>query len=457
MITENYKNRLKELAGIINENIQQEVEHLRDTITDILNVSTDLYYYKYPDGGSALRLALIKVSKDNQNQGLGSKAMKMIVDFADKNGMKIFLTPTSEWGSSKIRLNNFYKSFGFVPNSGKNKDWNFKDSMVRLPIENNKEVLSEGLSNIVYHFTGVHSVINILETNEINVSTNIGSNADLHGNKARFFFFSTTRSKSGGYKSGSVKLVLNGNKLNQRYKGFPVDYWQWSKKPSDWGDVENDENARKSYIQALQSNEMEDRIALDKPFIENALQYILEIHVKTKDKPNYQSRLQKSVADELISLCKEKNIPLFFYNNEKDFLIQKNNIDPATIDYEDESEPYEPSNRPIYLFRVFSILSHNDEDNYNKIIKGLNKEDDEHFQSELKEQIKKDNYYYYSYPDKFNNSELNAVISSEIHNNRSKPNPEIRFAFLMLMSDMKKLSAKNLSEYIAIKTNFIKR
>ena len=122
---------------------QNEVNVLRDKISNELNVSTDLFYNNWPDSGPALRLASIKTPKEKRNQGLGTKAMNMIIQYADKNGMKIFLTPVTDWGSSKARLINFYKSFGFIKNSGKNKDWHYKEDMVRLPNNLNSESLLE--------------------------------------------------------------------------------------------------------------------------------------------------------------------------------------------------------------------------------------------------------------------------------------------------------------------------
>ena len=108
-----------------------------DRISDELKVSTDLYFYNYPESGPAIKLSLIRVAPEYRNQGLGNKVMQMIIDFADENSVKIFLTPSTDFGSSKKRLNDFYRRFGFVPNSGRNKDWHFRESLVRLPRKKN--------------------------------------------------------------------------------------------------------------------------------------------------------------------------------------------------------------------------------------------------------------------------------------------------------------------------------
>jgi len=82
-----------------------------------------------------------------------------------------------------------------------------------------KSLLTEGLTPILYHFTSIHNLINILKEDEFQASTNLGSSADFNVSGGKFFFFSTTRSRSAGYNQGNVKIVLDGQKLNQNYKG----------------------------------------------------------------------------------------------------------------------------------------------------------------------------------------------------------------------------------------------
>lgn len=69
----------------------------------------------------------------DKNSGTGTKVMEYIVKYADKKHKIIILSPTDEFGSSKSRLIQFYKRFGFVENSGKNKIFGIFESMYRLP------------------------------------------------------------------------------------------------------------------------------------------------------------------------------------------------------------------------------------------------------------------------------------------------------------------------------------
>lgn len=86
-------------------------------------------------GGSTpfLVLDMISVPKPLRGQGLARAAMEQLVAAADAAGRPMALTPDSSLGSSKARLVAFYRSFGFVPNSGRNKDFGIMESMIRQP------------------------------------------------------------------------------------------------------------------------------------------------------------------------------------------------------------------------------------------------------------------------------------------------------------------------------------
>jgi len=95
----------------------------------------DLLDYK----GGILQLSKIIVNKEDRGSGIGKKVMQEIVDYADKFGKKITLTPSTDFGATSVnRLKAFYKEFGFVENSGKNKDYSTKETMYRQPIDNKK-------------------------------------------------------------------------------------------------------------------------------------------------------------------------------------------------------------------------------------------------------------------------------------------------------------------------------
>lgn len=83
------------------------------------------------DTGYAV-LDLIAVPKNLQGQGVATEVMNELISVSDRNGWNLALTPTADFGSSKARLIGFYQKFGFVPNSGRNKDYSVSQTMIRV-------------------------------------------------------------------------------------------------------------------------------------------------------------------------------------------------------------------------------------------------------------------------------------------------------------------------------------
>ncbi len=79
-------------------------------------------------------LSMIHVSKEHQRKGIGTEVMKSIGSYADKHKRIVTLSPEKRPnGPSKSKLESWYKSHGFVHNKGRNKDFRFSDSMIRMP------------------------------------------------------------------------------------------------------------------------------------------------------------------------------------------------------------------------------------------------------------------------------------------------------------------------------------
>lgn len=107
--------------------ITEELKSLQDKLDD-LGVDHSLSHNK---GTTTVHKIVVK--KEDRNKGLGSKAMKAITDHADQHGHKLVLSPSSDFGGSKSRLNKFYKRHGFVENKGRNKDFSTRETMYREP------------------------------------------------------------------------------------------------------------------------------------------------------------------------------------------------------------------------------------------------------------------------------------------------------------------------------------
>jgi GNAT superfamily N-acetyltransferase len=89
---------------------------------------------------NAIELHSIIVNKEEQGAGTGSKVMQEIIAYADANGKIVVLDPglldKQHGTTSQSRLRKFYKRFGFIDNKGRNKNYEFRNLMIRYPQSN---------------------------------------------------------------------------------------------------------------------------------------------------------------------------------------------------------------------------------------------------------------------------------------------------------------------------------
>jgi hypothetical protein len=78
----------------------------------------------------AFELKLIQVKKDQRGRGVGGQVMNDLLKYADDNNYIIVLSP-SEIKTAK--LIKWYKSFDFMENKNRNKDFRFMSRMIRYP------------------------------------------------------------------------------------------------------------------------------------------------------------------------------------------------------------------------------------------------------------------------------------------------------------------------------------
>lgn len=78
-----------------------------------------------------ITLYRIVVPEGARNAGSGTTAMRELVEYADRTGQHIALTPSEDFGGSKKRLVDFYKRFGFIENKGRNRAFQTSESMYR--------------------------------------------------------------------------------------------------------------------------------------------------------------------------------------------------------------------------------------------------------------------------------------------------------------------------------------
>jgi len=82
---------------------------------------------------TSLILSRIIVNPETREVGVGTSVMEDLIRYVDEHGQIIALTPSSDFGGNVNRLVQFYKRFGFKMNKGHNKNFQFKDAMIRYP------------------------------------------------------------------------------------------------------------------------------------------------------------------------------------------------------------------------------------------------------------------------------------------------------------------------------------
>lgn len=82
------------------------------------------------------RISLDRIVAPARGEGIGTKAMQTLAQYADATGQTIELSPSTDFGaSSRSRLVKFYKRFGFKENKGRSKDFTTQAGMVREPVK----------------------------------------------------------------------------------------------------------------------------------------------------------------------------------------------------------------------------------------------------------------------------------------------------------------------------------
>ena len=148
---------------------------------------------------------------------------------------------------------------------------------MKLIMENWRKFLKEGITDVVYHYTGgINKAAKILEDNKFMASGGFTKEVESELGQGKLYYFSTARTPvnayTGTYPQGAI-FKLDGRALAQKYKGVPVDYWADPKRGKSSKLAANVDMT--GYSEAF---EAEDRILLDEPYIDDADTYIDEIH-----------------------------------------------------------------------------------------------------------------------------------------------------------------------------------
>lgn len=163
------------------------------------------------------------------------------------------------------------------------------------------EILKEGLSPIVYHYTNIFAGEKIVTSGEFELSSTLGSVEEQYAPRGYPYFLSTTRTKTGGYHKrigdSAVMFVLDGTWYNQRYPANSVDYWV----------------NRNPAVAFGYAHEAEDRLFSRTPTI--PIDGVTSVHVlldlEENPEPNRYPKIRK-----LLLAAKRRGISAYFYTEE---------------------------------------------------------------------------------------------------------------------------------------------
>jgi len=261
-----------------------------------------------------------------------------------------------------------------------------------------RDLLIEGLSPVLYHYTHIEALRNILKQNKMRLSVAFGTKSDFDKNLKKLYFLSLSRIKWGGFarsefydKNPSAMVVFDGKKLSNNYKGGSVDYWGREMRTSA---LQN-----KDLERYLKNDENEDRLVSDKDEIPNIKKFIKEVHVYVPE------NLTGRYTGELQDLDKAYK-PIYYYRTESAFkLLNKNkattNLKDLKLDV-DDTTPFSDNEEKRELYNITSIINLYNAKNFNN----LEKRDNEMMTTIWRTGGSEGMYF----------SDLKTQIENEIHN-----------------------------------------
>jgi len=151
-----------------------------------------------------------------------------------------------------------------------------------------KDILNEAKQvGILYHYTSKAGLKSILDSNELNITTESYRDHTL-------YFISFTRNKNFHRKGNNwnvktdYRITIDGDKLSNKYKIQPFAYvpgWDYTDNwEYDWLEDESESDRRNFFDATGQYDEQEERISFKGPNekVDNIKQYIIAVD-KVKD------------------------------------------------------------------------------------------------------------------------------------------------------------------------------
>ena len=291
--------------------------------------------------------------------------------------------------------------------------------------------LNEAATSVLYHFTNSTKIENLLKTNTFYLTSNLGSKSDNLDSKDYYMSFTRTKSNKKGYGAGfrnpgSVRINLDGSKLNQRYKFVSVDYWQMSR------DVKSMVNSN--------TDEMEERLVSNKDEVKNANKYIKSIDIYEKD---------GIVSESIIEDCKNLNIKLNVFDNAKDFSAGRSERAVEPKSKETVIDDYDSTNEWefVTLIGAFSYKKENKDEIINSASKMVKTISSDSFINQINDYHKKLDYNLRP-NNKYGLSDMSNSLSSDLQTSRKSASKMLRYAVKELTTDFRKTNSKDVTDYL---------
>ena len=234
-----------------------------------------------------------------------------------------------------------------------------------------KDIIKEGLSDRLYHFTSLQHGFKICRDNVLRLQSAFAKDADNYDKKRKYYLSCTRiRNSQFGYSrrfsGGGVRIEFDGRELSNRFKGKSINYWnglgdkfnyynytrpnydeilrsydvsKFKKENPNYTEEELRNFINQNYNRSSQehvSNESEDRLFSYEPTIEDVGRYIISIDVLIpKDMENAEA--WKNAFAFKTALYKKTRI---FDSLEEFNKINGRYIDKSEIEYSD----YNPTN-----------------------------------------------------------------------------------------------------------------
>jgi hypothetical protein len=325
-----------------------------------------------------------------------------------------------------------------------------------------EQFVNEAISSEVYHFTDVNRFLSIIKSNKINLSTHMGTEADDKASKG-LYFLSVSRSRSPllGYghtmskwEQSFVRIQLDGNKINNKYKGGAVDYWQRKDPKMHMADGQNIDYVKQSLNRTF---EMEDRLFSDQPEMLNISQYIIKVDIMVSE-----SHATKAALLTILEEARTKNITVNVYNDMKAFLrgdvTQTVNSDtenlniPAEDKFSEHTDTFDDSffEKVMVIATMSSEFSQSyNEDELNRLINGFKQQYNVDVDVNPYKVYQRMRYLGYG---AVNISDFMGSINADIHTIAKNGKDSVNRIMLRIVSDvLKKNKVKSIKDLIQLK------